>query len=99
MIIIELEKEKKLENEQNYDRVMTLLGKQQVKFNIAFDALIRYNPNILEENPILKLEYHPNGTPKSAEEIYLGRTEENKELIDEIIKKRYPEPTPHERQK
>ena len=92
-ILSELENEKTLEQEQNAERIMNFLGEQQIQFNIGFDILIRYNPNILKEHPILNLEYYPNGLPKTYEDIWLSRTEENKDLIDGILRIRYKELT------
>lgn len=92
-ILLELEAEKKLEQEQNSERIMNFLGGQQIQFNIGFDTLIRYNPDILNARTILNLEYYPNGTPKTYEDIWLSRTEENKDLIDGILRIRYPEST------
>lgn len=90
-IIEDLEDKKKL-NSRSYNEVMCLFAIIRTKLNIAFDNLIKYNPNILERSPILKLEYLPNGQAKTYEQILLGRTEENKHLIDEIIKIKFPEP-------
>ena len=51
--------------------------------------MIRYNPKILEKEPIFKLEYHDSGLPKTIEDLLNEITEENKELIEEILEKRY----------
>ena len=53
--------------------------------------MISYNPNIINKNPILNLEYYPNGLPKTKEDILLSRTEGNKELIDDILNRKYPD--------
>lgn len=92
-ILSELENEKKLEQEQNSERIMTFLEKKSIRFNHSFDTLIRYNPDILKRHLILNLEYYPNGLPKTYEDIWLSRTEENKDLIDGILRIRYPEST------
>lgn len=91
-LIKKLEKEKTTLNDQDHNRSMEFLSGLKVKFQLGFDTLVKYNSNIIEENPIFKLEYNSNGQPKTYEEIWLGRTEENKDLIDGILKLRYPEP-------
>lgn len=87
-IIEDLENEKELKGSQTYDFV-NILNSEIEEFNLAFDTLISYNPDIIKNNPILNLEYYPDGTIKAYEDIY--RNEENKELIDDILKRRYPE--------
>jgi len=91
-IMKNLEEEKELKEKQNaVTKEMDFLTNMTVKFQDGFDTLMKYNPKILKEHPIFRLEYHQNGTIKSIDEILLGRTEQNQELIIEIIKKRYPE--------
>ncbi len=87
-LLMELGDEKKFQEEQMTTEEVLLFQKLETISNHAFDTLIRYNPNILEKNPIFTLEYHQNGTPKTPEEIELQKNPKNQELIDEIIKKR-----------
>ena len=89
-IITTLENEKRLSSEQERDQTMYFLENQKLNIQFGFDILVRYNPEILKKYPILNLEYYPNGTPKKYEDIWLARTEENKDLIDGILRKRYP---------
>ena len=89
-LISELEEEKTLS--ENIDEEPITFLEIVEEFNLGFDTFVKYNPNILKEHPILNLEYYPNGLPKTAEDIWLSRTEQNKDLIDGIIKNRYPEP-------
>ncbi|MBQ8682066.1 MAG: hypothetical protein IJ509_04065 [Bacilli bacterium] len=90
-VISSLEKEQTLFKEQVSTRTMQFLGNITTMFNQGFDTLIKYNPSILKEHPILNLEYYPNGMSKSYENIYLSRNEENQDLIDCILNNRYPE--------
>lgn len=89
-IIQKLEQEKQLLKKQNNNRTMNFLKNITVRFNKAFDTLVRYNPSILQKNLIFNLEYYKDGTPKTYEDIWLSRTEENKDLIDRILRMRYP---------
>lgn len=90
--IKELEKENKLKLEQNNSsRKMDFLQNVTLQFQEGFDTLIKYNPNILQEHPIFQLEYHPTGKVKTIDETWLEKTEVNKDLIEEISKRRYPE--------
>lgn len=88
-IIEELEDEKNFKADQA-NNIMFFLKDIVEEFNIGFDTLIRYNPSILEKQPIFNLEYYPNGQPKTYEDIWLYRTEETEDLINEILKRRYP---------
>lgn len=81
------------ENSIKRDRIninrINIMNKDHVDFNLAFDTLIKYIPSILEEYPILKLEYNKDGYTKSYEELLLSQNDDNKELIDNILKSRY----------
>ena len=89
-IIEDLLTEEELKKEKNND-LLLILTNQQKEFNLIFDTLIRYNPIIIKNNPILNLEYYEDGTIKTYEDIFKYRNEENKDIIDEILKRRYPE--------
>lgn len=89
-IIEDLLTEKKLKGSGTYDFV-NILNSEIEEFNLAFDTLISYNSDIIKNNPILNLEYYTDGTIKSYEDISSYKNEENKELIDDILKRRYPE--------
>ena len=82
-IISLLEEEKAKQKEQEHNRSLEFLKGIETKFQLGFDTFIKFNPGILEKYPILKLEYYPNGLPKTAEDIWLSRTEKNKDLKKE----------------
>lgn len=87
-LITELEKEQKFKKNQiTIDEVKAFKNLQTICTH-AFDTLAKYNPTIIEKHPIFNLEYYPNGTPKTIEEIELQKTPQNQELIDNIIKRR-----------
>lgn len=90
-LIEDLEKEKNLAKEQNSSRTMQFLGNITEVFHSGFDTLIKYNPLLLKKYSIFHLEYYPNGIPKTYEDIIDSKNKENQELIDEILKIRYPE--------
>ena len=90
-VIEDLEKEKSMLSSPSCQRTMSFLNGVEARFHQGFDALVRYNSQtILTSNPILLLEYREDGTPKTYDEICQCRTEGNSELIDGILKMRYP---------
>lgn len=97
-IIRELTELKKSKCKQNdYTRVVYLFGEIKLEFNNLFDTVIRYNPDILKLYPIFELEYTKDGQVKTPEAILSSSTNENKEIINAIIKRRYPEFFNHKR--
>ena len=97
-IIRELTELKKSKCKQNdYTRVVYLFGEIKLEFNNLFDTVIRYNPDILKLYPIFELEYTKDGQVKTPEAILSSSTNENKEIINAIIKRRYPEFFKHKR--
>lgn len=87
-LIANLEKELAFQNKQANSEEVALFSNISTIKNHAFDTIIKYNPKILEENPIFRLEYHDNGTPKTLEEIEISKNNNNQELIEAIIQKR-----------
>lgn len=90
-IISKLNHELKIKKEQNEKNEIQVIKKNNINFNQAFDLLIRYNPEIIKNNPIFNLEYYPDGTIKSYDDILINQTNQNKDLITEILKNKYPE--------
>lgn len=89
-IIEDLLEEKEL-RDSKYNDLPNVLNNLIKEFNLVFDTLISYNPDIIKNNPILSIEYYPDGNPKTIEDIYLSRTEDNTELITDILIRRYPD--------
>ena len=90
-VIEDLEAENNRNRKQSEDDQMKFLKNIELKFNQGFDTLIKYNPDILNQYPILSLEYYPNGLPKTDTDIELGKIKENEQLINGILKTRYPD--------
>ena len=88
-IIRKLNNELQLKESLSQVKEIEIIKKTNIDIQQAFDTLIRYNPKILEKEPIFKLEYHDSGLPKTIEDLLNEITEENKELIEEILEKRY----------
>lgn len=89
-IIENLQKEQTIKNTRDENEQIQIISKANIDFNLAFDTLIKYNPNILKEAPILNIEYYEDGSPKSYEDIVSLINDENKELINYILETRYP---------
>lgn len=85
-----LELELQIKEKQEQCQNIEILGNSQINFQQAFDTLVIYHPNIIHKNPIFLLEYHENGIPKTSQEIKNQRTKDNSEIIDGILKNRYP---------
>ena len=88
-IIKDLNREKELQKTKNQEKDITLVYKNNVKFNDAFDILIKYNKELLEQEPIFNLEYNQDGSIKSQEELLNSKTVENEDIIKGILKNRY----------
>ena len=91
-LIEELKIKRKFQNDPTID-IKNCFEIRAKDIHIIFDRLIQYNPHILDKHPIFKLEYYEDGLPKTKEDILSSMTEENRELINNIIKRRYPENT------
>ena len=91
-LIEELKIKRNFQNDSTID-IKNCFETQAKDIHIIFDRLIQYNHLILDKHPIFKLEYYEDGSPKTKEDILSSMTEENKELINNIIKRRYPENT------
>ena len=87
-LIEELKIKRNFQNNSTID-IKNCLEARAKDIHIIFDRLIQYNPHILDKHPIFKLEYYSDGLPKTTEDILSSRSEENKELINNIIKRRY----------
>lgn len=83
--------EKKAKEDRLKKNQINIMDKKEVDFYLAFDTILKHNPDILKKLSIFRLEYNENGIPKSYEEILLSQNNQNKELIDQILKNRYPE--------
>lgn len=88
-IIKSLKQELDLKNKKKQEKKISILNQSNIDFEQAFDTLIKYNKKILEKEPILLIEYHFDGTPKSIDELLSTKDEENNKFIDELLKRRY----------
>ena len=71
---------------EDYNKKHFSISEKEVLVNAIFDKIISFHPNILEQYPILQLEYNKEGKPKNINNMDLG---ENKELIQQIYFSRY----------
>lgn len=71
---------------EDYNKKHFSISEKEVLVNAIFDKIISVHPNILEQYPILQLEYSKEGKPKNINDMDLGQ---NKELIQQIYFSRY----------
>lgn len=86
IIKLSLETKKEYFEYSNYNKKQFSISEKEVVMNTIFDKIISIHPNLLEEYPILKIEYNNNGKPKNINEFDLNK---NLQLIQQIFVSRY----------
>lgn len=86
IIKLSLETKKEYFEYSNYNKKQFSISEKEVVMNTIFDKIISIHPNLLEEYPILQMEYNKNGKPKDINEFDLNK---NLQLSQQIFVSRY----------
>lgn len=81
-----LNRKKEYYDYSDYSNKKLSVTEKEEYINNIFDKLLSVHIDLLDKYPILKLEYDSNGIPKSYDKL---NSENNNELINDIIRYRY----------
>lgn len=87
-LLKDLETEKEYQEDSDEINQVEIFAKKEIHLLNAFDNLIKYHKNIIEDYPIFKLEYNQDGSVKTEEEILSQKTDETEEILKQLIEKR-----------